>query len=433
MSVAYQGSAQTQATSTGTTATLSYTIAVAGSMLVAFGFMNYNQIVSVSDTKGNVWAKLGDFGGWGSIYYCSVNNGAGATTLTFTGNSPGDYCFIIGEYSGPVRLTKAVIQTFAATLQSTVNCGPVPATIAGAIGFITSYQQCSSYTSSSGSTVRTAIVARTTLVDNLNTTGPYTETAALTGNMQFGGSFILLGFTPDVPITLVNHAEGSSWSATAITSISTAAFNAVAGNTLLLVHNNVPFGSIIRDTAGNTFNQIGTNNGMQFWLATNIKGNANNIITADWSAIGTSSFIYLSATQWTGLDSKNPLDTSAITLYGTQPTIQNPFSPQITTKWPYEALVGWVQSSDAAATVGTGWTFIANPGAAPELVEYQIVQSVQVNVQATAFESTLQNWGMAIIALAGSGQQPSQVAFGASNPEHAVGKIKISVGSIYDG
>lgn len=403
MSVAYQGSSRIDGNSgTSLSATLSYTIVTAGSMLIAFGFINYYQVVSLSDSKGNVWNRLGDFGGDGSVYFCSSNNGTGATTLTFTGYSAGEYTFEIGEYTGAVRLTQAVVQNFA-VLQTSVNCGPVPATIAGAVGFATTYSQASSYTSSTGSTNRTTpALVRTFLLDNLSSTGPYTEVGTFTGNMQYGGSILLFGFTLDVPISLVNHAEGSSWSSTPITGISSASFNAVAGNTILVVHNDIPSGSVLNDTAGNTYIQIPCGN-QWFWIANNIKGNASNVITANWGP-GTSTFVYLSATQWTGLDKSNPVDICAYTNFGSSGA-QNPFSPPIMTSWAYEALVGWVQSSDAVAGVGPGYTFIANPGATPELVEYQIVQSIQNNVQATATETSVAGWGMAIIALVGSGQR----------------------------
>jgi hypothetical protein len=157
-------------------------------------------------------------------------------------------------------------------------------------------------------------------------------------------------------------------------------------------------GWTLSDTAVNTFIPV-PNSGNSAWYVPNCKGNANNIITA--TGPGTA-FVYLVCLQYSGCDLISPLDTAAFTTG----VSGNPASPNISTQFPNEVLVGFIQSSDSNATAGAGWTDVTHPGAAPELVEERVVVSIQTNVNATATESASTNWACGIIAFVGAGQRP---------------------------
>ena len=215
-------------------------------------------------------------------------------------------------------------------------------------------------------------------------------------------------------IAFVNTVSAANWTATPGTTLSTPAFAATQGNLLVATHNGLDQGTIF-DTAGNMFIPVTMRNGnysSTFWYAKNIIGNVSNVVTINFSPL---TFAYLNILQYSGCDQNAPFDTGAFIPFNSMPTVQNPFSPAISTRFPNEVLIGWIQSSDAAATQGSGWTARANPGAAPELIEDMIVTTVQNNVQATATESTLAAWFCAILAFIGAGQLNTNVFTRASN------------------
>jgi hypothetical protein len=172
---------------------------------------------------------------------------------------------------------------------------------------------------------------------------------------------------------------------------------------------------VISDTAGNVFIPVTLINGdysTTFWYAKNIIGNASNVVRANFPS---ATFTYLSVLQYSGCDQNAPYDTGAFTPFNSMPTVQNPFSPAISTRFPNEVLIGWIQSSDAGASQGSGWTFRSQPAAAPEIMEDMIVTTVQNNIQATALEATLAAWFCAILAFIGAGQLTTNVFTRASN------------------
>jgi hypothetical protein len=209
-------------------------------------------------------------------------------------------------------------------------------------------------------------------------------------------------------IARVNHAEGVSWNATALTTLSTAAFSATAGNLVVVFENDIPAAATLSDTATNTYilvNLDGTSLGGHFWYAKNILGNASNVVTATW--LTGNSFTYLAAVQYSGLDLINPLDTSAWTAFGANPTIQSPFSPTITTRYANEVLVGFVESSSNTGVAVAPFSLVVlagSPSTTGQVIEDNIVSTIQTNVQATCSEGSLQNWGMGIVAFVGAGQ-----------------------------
>lgn len=219
MSVVYKGSNQLNGSASGTTATLGYTITTTGSMLIVFSMMNYAALTGISDSKGNVWTKLTDaVPGGGSLYYC-LTNGAGATTVTTSGAS-GTYQICIAEYTGAVMLSSIFATQssgFGTTSPVPINCGPVTTTI-GALIFIDTYQQATSYVSTSGSTNRTTVSGQQGFfADNLSATGLYTETGTASPNAQFGGGASVFAFTnpsPTVPNMISRPSYGSGRGAT---------------------------------------------------------------------------------------------------------------------------------------------------------------------------------------------------------------------------
>lgn len=204
-----------------------------------------------------------------------------------------------------------------------------------------------------------------------------------------------------MPVAFVSFGQGANWTGSFVTTIATGAFAVGAGQFIVVVQNDIGLaGTSITDTAGNTYIPAQASGGQPFWFAKNTLANAANVVTATFPSV---QFVYLVAACFSGVDLVNPIDQVAA---GGSNVIQNPFTSSVNTQFADEGAVSWVQSSDTASGVGAGWTFIASPGAAPELVQYRILAGKQA-LAGAATESALANWGMGMVTFVGAGQRPA--------------------------
>lgn len=146
-------------------------------------------------------------------------------------------------------------------------------------------------------------------------------------------------------IVFINAAGGN-----ATTSASTVASNALsvsAGNTLIVcVTNYTSNGAVvtgITDTAGNTYTRCGATVGgdaqhtQEIWYASNVIGNASNVVTVQFSALAT--YRTMAVVQYSGLAASNTYDvgsTGTLTPSGTTHT-----TTTATTTQADELLIGW--------------------------------------------------------------------------------------------
>ena len=142
------------------------------------------------------------------------------------------------------------------------------------------------------------------------------------------------------------------------TTIAAPAANHTTGNLLVVfvgLRDTSVTVSSIADTAGNTYTYVtriaGTSSAIECWYAKNITGNANNVVTATFSA----SVYYRTITvnQYSGCDTSAPLDQyNTGTGYDTAPTTGN-----ITTTVADEVLVAGVRLlASRIITAGTNYT-----------------------------------------------------------------------------
>jgi hypothetical protein len=211
-----------------------------------------------------------------------------------------------------------------------------------------------------------------------------------------------------VGVAFVNKGDGGDWTATAHTTFSTAAFSVSAGNFIIVVLGNMNPPFTVNDTAGNTYIPVPGiigGSGVAYY-AKNILGNAANVVTATFAS---SSFIYIVASQYSGVDKVNPIGNVVSQPFGSLPAQQNGSTPNFTTQFPDEAVHAWCVSSDASVSVGTGYSAISIPVAAPELVEWKSLVVPQT-INATCNFTTLANWGLWACTLVGAGQRKGNIS-----------------------
>lgn len=205
--------------------------------------------------------------------------------------------------------------------------------------------------------------------------------------------------TAVAPPAFVNAASGSDLSGVPAASLSTSAFSATAGNLIVVfARQSSPGGNAltgtITDTAGNTYTLIryetlGISDRCGLWYATNIAGNASNVVTAAWST--NSLFTGVTAVQYSGLSTTSPLDTStsANVLAATSIT-----SPAFTTTAANEVLVaaGTVNFSPNTFTAGAGYAIVAVDALNLQAVENKVVSSIQTGVTASMSIGAAHDW-----------------------------------------
>lgn len=102
------------------------------------------------------------------------------------------------------------------------------------------------------------------------------------------------------------------------TTVAAPAINAVAGNFICVIISSY-FGAIqvssVSDTAGNSYSRIGaregfdSNHNQEIWAASNINGNANNVITATYAS--SAQYRKIAVGQFSGIAASSPYDVSA--------------------------------------------------------------------------------------------------------------------------
>ena len=117
-------------------------------------------------------------------------------------------------------------------------------------------------------------------------------------------------------IAFVNSAVGDA-GAVASSTIASAAFSVTTGNTIIVGVSSYNAGAFrtvtgIADTAGNTYTKCGAGynadagSDIEIWVATNITGNASNIVTATFS--NTTAYRHIAACQYSGLATSSVYD-----------------------------------------------------------------------------------------------------------------------------
>ena len=132
----------------------------------------------------------------------------------------------------------------------------------------------------------------------------------------------------------------------------TAAFNAVAGNTIIVFAQAFGVGvDSVADTAGNAYTNkfLDATTGQECWVAENITGNASNVVTVTYDSSAT--YRVVGAAQYSGLatsgsyDKQNGRITSAATSH---------VSTSITPTEAESLIVGWWVSYATPQTLSAG-------------------------------------------------------------------------------
>ena len=141
----------------------------------------------------------------------------------------------------------------------------------------------------------------------------------------------------------------------------------------------------LSDTAGNLYRYVASipdsANGAQLeaYYASNVTGNAANVVTASFTASAFTSIVTL---QIAGLATGSPLDAFAFAQNTTGATIT---SGALTTTVAAEMLVMIAQQSSTAATwsAGTGFTLATQDASGIQGIEYQVVSTLQSAITPT--------------------------------------------------
>jgi hypothetical protein len=172
-------------------------------------------------------------------------------------------------------------------------------------------------------------------------------------------------------VAFVNTANSAS---NGVTTTANAGISHTTGNTIVVACGNETAGPVhitgIADTATNTYTLINhTHNGndsAELWFATNITGNADNIVTVTWAA--NASYASCVIYQFSGLLTA-AVDTSAIsTGTGTTP------NAAVTTGSAVALLVSgaYTANSASSSSAGSGYTMPAEARRTYSAAEYQI-------------------------------------------------------------
>jgi len=148
-------------------------------------------------------------------------------------------------------------------------------------------------------------------------------------------------------IAFVNSAV--AFDASSSTTIACAAFSVTTGNTIVVSIASYTLGGYktvtgITDTAGNTYTICGagynsdSNRDMEIWVATNITGNASNVVTATFS--DTASNRHIAACQYSGLATSNVYDAGSTGKEETSVTTDHTTNTAVTSVAD-EVIVGW--------------------------------------------------------------------------------------------
>jgi hypothetical protein len=170
------------------------------------------------------------------------------------------------------------------------------------------------------------------------------------------------------------YVAATNSASTGVTTTATAGTSNTTGNTLIVACGNETAGPVhitgIADTATNTYTLINHahngNDSAELWFATNITGNANNVVTVTWAA--NASYASCVIYEFSGLGTAT-VDTSAIlTGTGTTP------NAAVTTGSAVALLISgaYTANSASSSSAGAGYTMPAGARRTYNAAEYQI-------------------------------------------------------------
>lgn len=156
-------------------------------------------------------------------------------------------------------------------------------------------------------------------------------------------------------IAHVNRAAFGS--VAAVGSISSPAANHISGNTLIAFVSRQSSNALtLTDTAGNRWFQAGSDfsnntNYLSIWYSNNIKGNANNIVTATLSS-GTGAYFVIGVRQFSGFQEINPF---GIQLSGSG-TSGTPATASLTLAGAQGVIFAGIEADGQFITAGSGYS-----------------------------------------------------------------------------